>query len=338
MPKRQRPISERAENRATAKASETFEQQIHRIYDLLQGAGVEVTWNDHVPDPDNPSQARQIDITIRREGKLTLVECRLHRSRQGVKWIEELMGRRQSLRADAVIAVSASGFTRGALNKAEQYDVALRDLHFLTDDEVRSWGRRVALTLYFYQYSDLELSLLFARDSLSRLDLETLKTELRSYPGIQSLFNAAAKLLGTRLTPASEQRSATFGVRLDLERFHLCGERVVEVDFRGKACLISQDVACPVVQGFGAPGLNSERREAIVERFSLGETSIVHDENRISVLLDISQVRMPPFCQFRFARLTSQEEREHEVFELVGVEKLWVPGGNMNVSVATTAT
>jgi len=67
-------------------------------------------------NPDNPSQPRQIDITIKRDGKLTLVECRHHRSRQNVKWIEEMMGRRVSLEADCAIAVSSSGFTSGALN------------------------------------------------------------------------------------------------------------------------------------------------------------------------------------------------------------------------------
>jgi len=58
------------------KNSEAFEQQIHRIHELLEGSGAGVTWNDHVPDLDNPSQQRQIDVSIKRDGKLTLVECR----------------------------------------------------------------------------------------------------------------------------------------------------------------------------------------------------------------------------------------------------------------------
>jgi hypothetical protein len=50
------------------KDSETFEQQIHRIHELLEGSEAAVTWKDHIPDPDNPSRSRQIDITIRRNG------------------------------------------------------------------------------------------------------------------------------------------------------------------------------------------------------------------------------------------------------------------------------
>src|SRR5437764_13291010 len=97
--------------------SEQFERRIERIHRLLEQEAV-VTWNDRIPDPDNPNQPRQIDITIRPDGKLGMVECRLHKSRQDVKWIEEIIGRRASLRANAAIAVSASGFTDGARAKA----------------------------------------------------------------------------------------------------------------------------------------------------------------------------------------------------------------------------
>ena len=81
--------------------SQEFEQQVQRIHELIEQPGSVVTWDDRIPDPDNPKQARQIDITIHRDGNLTLIECRIHRKPQDVQWIEELMGRRQSLQADA---------------------------------------------------------------------------------------------------------------------------------------------------------------------------------------------------------------------------------------------
>jgi hypothetical protein len=88
----------------TMKASKAFEQQIHRILELLEGSGAEVTWDDHIPDPDNPSRLRQIDITIRRDGKLTLVAClsspsppRVTRSRQAIR-----KGKAGRLRKDEV--------------------------------------------------------------------------------------------------------------------------------------------------------------------------------------------------------------------------------------------
>jgi len=125
------------------KASEAFEQQIQRIHELLLDSGADVTWDDHIPDPDNLARARQIDVSIRCDGKLTLVECRDQQCRQDVQWIEELIGRRTSLAADAVIAVSWSGFTTGALKKAKRHGMVPRDLKRLTDAEVRGWASKL---------------------------------------------------------------------------------------------------------------------------------------------------------------------------------------------------
>jgi len=59
-----------------SKESDAFGQRIHRIHELIDGTDAVVTWNDRIPDPDNPKRSRQIDITIRRRDSLTLVECR----------------------------------------------------------------------------------------------------------------------------------------------------------------------------------------------------------------------------------------------------------------------
>ena len=227
--------------------STAFEQQVHRICELLEDSGGDVMWNDHIPDPDNPSQARQIDITLRRGGKLTLIECRDHQARQDVQWIEELIGRRASLRANATIAVSSSGFTTGALNKAKSYGIIPRDLRKLTDREVEEWGQQMSLTLYFYEYSDLELSLCFEHESIPKLNMDAVSSEIASYPGIQSLFNAAAKQLGNLdlLNGANQGRTVDFRLRLQQDGFQLSGEPVLEVDFRGKALLVSKDVVSP---------------------------------------------------------------------------------------------
>jgi len=316
------------------KESETFEQQIHRIHELLDGSGAVVTWNDHIPDPDNSSQSRQIDITIERKRKLTIVECRKRQSPQDVQWIEELIGRRTSLRANGVIAVSSSGFTAGAVKKATAHGIVLRDLRQLTEAEVEDWGHQVLLTLYFYQYSDLGVSLCFERDSIHKLDNETISSELKSHPAMQSLFNAAALQLGTLNLTGEEHEGLTvgFGVRLELLGFHLSGERVIEVDFRGKARLISQQVLSPAVVAYGAPGDSPKERNANIEKFPLGETSIVHEANRISVFLDVSQQEMPPFCQFRFFRLQHENELDYASLELVGLERLWVHGKGLKVN------
>ena len=121
--------------------SKNFEKQIERIHRLIEGEGAEVTWDDRLPDPDNPEQLRQIDVTIRYPDSFSIVECRIHTKSQDVKWIEELIGRRQSLHADVVIAVSSSGFTSGAKKKAKKYGVILRDFNTLSEDEIKNWGK-----------------------------------------------------------------------------------------------------------------------------------------------------------------------------------------------------
>ena len=319
------------------KESEIFEQQIHRIHELLDWSGAVVTWNDHIPDPDNPSQPRQIDITIERGRKLTIVECRKHQSPQDVQWIEELIGRRTSLRANGVIAVSSSGFTVGAIKKANAHGIVLRDLRELTEAEVKDWGHQVLLTLYFYQYSDLEVSLCFGRDSIHKLENEAVRSELQTHPAMQSLFNAAEQQLGTLnlISQEHEGQTARFGLRLELLGFHVSGERVIEVDFRGKARLISQQVLSPAIVAYGTPGDSPRERNANIEKFSLGETSIVHEADRISVFLDVSQREMPPFCQFRFFRLQCENEMDHASLELVGLEKLWVHGKGLRINICS---
>jgi hypothetical protein len=129
-----------AEWRLMEKPSKQLEQKIERIHRLLEVEGSTVTWNDHIPDPDNPDQMRQIDVTVRRDDFLTMIECRLRAKPQDVQWIEELIGRRISLKADAAIAVSASGFTKTAREKAAKYGIHLRDFATLTPEEIQNWG------------------------------------------------------------------------------------------------------------------------------------------------------------------------------------------------------
>jgi hypothetical protein len=323
--------------RNSEKAFKAFERKVHRLYELLEQSGAEVTWDDHIPDPDNPTQLRQIDITIRRDGKLTLVECRHHTARQNVQWIESLIGRRTSLRAHTVIAVSSSGFTKGALMKAKKRRIIVRDLQRLTESEIKSWGQRIALTLSFYQFSDLDLCLFFDRASIPNLDPAILKAELGVHPAVQSLFTAASLQVDrfNLVADGGPRRIVTFDLRLERDDFRLCGEPVLGVAFRGKARLLDMEVAPPVISGYGAPKKNSTQREVIIEDFvTLGKTSIAHEGDRISIFLDVSQVQTPPFCLFHSFCTNGEQEMEHDSLELYGLDKkLRVEGKGMTASI-----
>jgi hypothetical protein len=62
---------------------DALERLVHRIQELLVRSHSDVTWNDHILDPDNPEQSRQIDITIRRQ---ISIRPERHRSRLSKVW------------------------------------------------------------------------------------------------------------------------------------------------------------------------------------------------------------------------------------------------------------
>jgi hypothetical protein len=326
-------------NRAAhmTKESDAFEQQIHRLHELIEGDGADVTWNDHIPDPDNPIQPRQIDITIRRGDVLTLVECRLHKDRQDVTWIEELIGRRLSLQASSVIAVSSSGFTQGAIKKAQSHGVFLRDFKQLTRSEVETWGCLTAMTIYYYQYENLELSLFLHPSSIHKLKYDRLTEELRNYPGRQSLFNASAEQLDSlRLLEAepNQRKDASFRIRLRMEEFRLCDEAVVEVEFAGRARLMERQLEVPAVLAYQSSSVEPTDDSVVLQKTSLGPTgAIVHNSHRMATVLDLSRLDMAQNCQFRYFRTTANKEMDMDSFELIGGEHLYATGGPMVVQI-----
>jgi hypothetical protein len=309
-----------------------LERQVHRIHELLMRSHTDVTWNDHIPDPDNPAQLRQIDIAIRRDRDLTIVECRLSRRRQDVKWIEELIGRRQSLGARTIVAVASAGFTAGAQKKAARYGVFLRDLRQLSDDEIASWGGQVALTVYYYQYSEAVFCVGFGAESIPRIDSAVVSRELRSHPVLQSAFNAAASQLDTlNLLANNDTRTIGVGVLVRPENVLLSGEPVLEIGLECEARLVAKPIISPGVFEYGQPTQGPAQREATVERFALGETSIVHHEDRIAIDIDLARAELPPLSQIRYIRTTSAEELDYESFAICHPRNLQVTAGPVKV-------
>jgi hypothetical protein len=322
-----------------SKVSDAFEQRIHRVHELTNGTEAEVTWNDHIPDPDNPKRSRQIDITIKRGAALTFVECRIHNEPQDVTWIEELIGRRASLKAAAVIGVSASGFTEGAILKAKSHGIFLRDLEQLIRAEVERWGTTVAITMYHYEFSDISLDLLFRPESIPKLDMSVLADELRKYHGRQSFFNAASdeleKLKLLTLEPHQRKR-ARFAIRLRLEDFRLCHEPVIEVEFSGVARLVERPLDVPAVVAYRNPADSSAGYSTVIQNTRLGETGvIIHEAQRMATVLDFSAISLPPNSQFRYLRTATDREMDMDSFELIGSEGLYASGGPMAVTISS---
>lgn len=270
-----------------------FERQIERIHQLLEGEEAIVTWDDHIPDPDNPSQLRQIDVTVRRDGFLTLVECRIHKEPQDVTWIEALMGRRESLNADAAIAVSASGFTKAARVKAESRGIHLRSLENLSPEEIQNWGRKRTVTLSFCECTQVLVTVSAGvplgpdPPQLTNADGNSLDAGIW-----RGLLEALVRQLNDdQWTGAPDMVETIVGAPLLLN-----GNPPASVVLSAHVRRITQVVSLVAVLGYSDP-IESETH-AEVGRYELGETEMIEVQGNMDMTIDLSPVVVPENCCF----------------------------------------
>jgi Restriction endonuclease len=119
----------------------SFQAAIVTVERLLATDGIRVAESALLPEPQGGSQ-REIDILL--EGTLNnhpvriAIECRDHAAAQDVTWIDDLIGKYASLPVDTVVAVSRSGFSAGALQKASLHGIRTLSFDELTATE---WPR-----------------------------------------------------------------------------------------------------------------------------------------------------------------------------------------------------
>ena len=317
------------------KASDEFEIMISRIHELLESEDAIVEWNERIPDPDNPRQGRQVDVLVRKNGLKTHIECRLHKEPPDVNWIEELMGRRTSLEADAIVAVSASGFTSGAVKKANKYGVILRDTNQLVDEEIVSWARSKAISLLYYRYEDFKLSFFFDFLDIEKLNESQIKKELENYVGFRSLFTAQLDILEEKKLILEENRNkrVSFRVNFKLEGFQLCNCEVQKVQAEGFAYLEAIELNVPEVLAYGELGERNTERNVYIQNYNLGETKVIHHNGKISMIIDLSKMEVPPYWQFRYVDVKSDHENYFDSFEIVHPEKIIMNVDKINLAI-----
>lgn len=311
------------------KTSEKFERQIERIHRLIEGSASQVTWNDSIPDPDNEGQLRQIDVTILRDDKLTLVECRIHKDKQDVQWLEELVGRRSSLRADAVIAVSASGFTEGAVKKAHAFGIILRNLLTLTEEEIAAWGRVSKVSLTFYEYAAVQL-LFWVRNQVLPVNIvdeihEFFTQNPREFYGV---FEKVSEIL-------DEQRPLPPAIMADIgfnKSWSVEGCVIEGVSFQANVRTVNREIATPAVVLYDAPEKGKSEREVSVEMTELENFEITKSSNNVMIAIDLSGVQTPRNCHFRFVNIHHDRPMSGG-FILLGLHKFGVALENVVVGV-----
>lgn len=296
---------------AVSDDSRRFEQQVERIHSLIDGDDAVVTWNDRLPDPDNPQQARQIDVTIRRGTDLTLVECRIHSAAQDVTWIEELIGRRVSLGADAVIAVSASGFTRGAIAKAKAHGIVLRDFATLSEDEIRAWGKRTQVSISLHNFKNAEFTFVFDVADISIVSIDDVEAAMAS--GTVPLAPALDQLVEHLQKENAEYPPTRADLSFTPHDMKIGGASVKSVKLRVDAFRTELELSTPTVVAYDAPAADALERNTYVEIVEKGIFEISQSSDQVAVAMDVSNVPIPPNARlgrmkFLFTRAVEMRE------------------------------
>lgn len=153
-----------------------FEKLVAEIEQAFAGSTAIIKRNDRIPDKETGT-LREIDISIRaRVGSmdlLTIVECRNRNQKADARWIEELDGKRTSVGANKVVAVSSSGFTDEAITKANNRNIETRTLKKLKQRQIREWIDAHPISVYHAQWKHISGKIVFsdsAADAQSKFE------------------------------------------------------------------------------------------------------------------------------------------------------------------------
>jgi len=313
--------------------SDRFEKQVSRIHELIEQPGSIVTWNDHIPDPDNSSQPRQIDVTIKRDGTLTIIECRIHSTPQDVMWIESLMGRRKSLNADAVIAVSHSGFTKGAILKARKYGVVLRDFKSLTEEEIREWGCKTRLWVSYHNLTSIALFFLFGSEAKAHVTADDAIQYLARDWKLAHITELIIGEIDKMRSEESNDKSTRVRVSLFPKNQVVAGYPIKEAIFEADYRVVKKEAHIPSVVAYDGPEMAALERTVMIEQVDLGDFQITQASNEASVALDFNQIGIPSNSRIRDIIFDFRRPVKVKGIEFLSQPKILIPMSNISVAV-----
>lgn len=256
----------------TTKKGQSLEQLAERVHSVID-RDAKVTWNKRIVDPDT-GRSRQVDVLIKRGTHITHVECRDHAEPQDVKWIEELIGRRDSLKADAMIAVSTSGFTEPAAAKAKAKGIFLRDFSTLTDQEISEWGTVVDISAHYVEFETIHLHVREGTDST--------KTILGA-----PLMLVIQEIVSRLPDPLTE--GVWYKVNASVS-FPNGGPAC----FQSRCRAVKRDFPIASVRAYDAPEVSAALRTATIDTRTQFKTEAIFSGNRGRISFDLSRIEMPP--------------------------------------------
>ncbi|MCU7835617.1 MAG: restriction endonuclease [gamma proteobacterium symbiont of Taylorina sp.] len=310
-------------------ASDRFEIQIKRINELIEQPGSDITWNDHIPDPDNPNQARQIDITIRRDESFTVIECRIHKKVQDVKWIEELIGRRISLQANTLIAVSASGFTKGAIRKAKKYGIILRDILTLTEQEIIAWGGKTKVSVTLFEYKKLTLTFSFDNTLKNKITIDDIELAMLNNGND---FHGIFEKMSTAIEQDNpDHEPCLIKTKLSSNILKINGLLVNNIGFNAEFLSHTKQYNVSSIVAYDSPESSVIERNTYVEQVELGNFEIMQSTDIVSVVLDLSSLLIPSNYYFKRVNFEFTRAVEMDSVYIIGLPDLGIQLSNFNI-------
>ena len=141
-----------------------FERLVARIEAHLGPRGATIRSPDYIPDKIT-GQPRQVDASICYQvGSIPIlitIECRDRVAGEDVRWIEELIAKRDSIGASATVAVSSSKFSKPALEKARALGIETRLLREISDEAIGNWAEHIEIVAVRGKFAMGQLRLRF---------------------------------------------------------------------------------------------------------------------------------------------------------------------------------
>jgi len=309
------------------KKSINFEKQIARIHKLLEDDNVLVKWNDKIPDPDNPKQKRQIDITINRANHKTMVECRIHSKPQDSKWVEELIGRKISLEYDSLIGVSSSGFTKNAIIKAKKHGIFLRDLKSLSEDEIKSWGCSSKVRAHFNKYQNITINYVFS-NPVSENILNENKEAFKTFKN-NLLFEINQFLSNRELSnqSLSNQTYLKFNLFVIPPKWEINGKNIEFIIINFDVIEYLKELDIPSIKAYDSPNTSNLKRTVKILPTEKNEVEIIKNQNTALITIDCSDVKQDENLQISSVFI--------DLGEIMQVKPSMIGEMNLNTNVHT---
>jgi hypothetical protein len=128
------------------------------VLEKMDMVGAEIKTRDKIYDKV-AKELREVDVSVRfQKGShdfLIVFECRDRTRKNGPDWIEQIVQKTRDLGANKVIAVSSSGFTEGAIEKAKHYDIVIRTIEEISVNDIFDWFQPKSLPIIVNNFNIL---------------------------------------------------------------------------------------------------------------------------------------------------------------------------------------